>query len=366
LRDADPALIVGLRGRLVLTITLRDLQWRARRFGLGVAAASLVFAVTLLLAGVYSSFRSEAERTVHRFRADRWIVPAGVSGPFTAYTPVSARTLRVIAKAPGVRSAEGVALFRNVVRKDGHDKLVNVIGAGPGGLFRTPIVKGRPLAHAHEAVADRRMGYRVGEHIQVGSWPVTIVGLTKDLTYLGGTPALVIGLADGQHLTYNGAALASAIITRGVPSGSGMTGLRAMTTADVVNDLRRPMNGASTTIAVQALLLSVVAAAIIGLMAYLSGLDRMLDFAVFKAIGVRTERVLGGLVLEVMLLALIAAVVALGVARLLAPAFPIGVQFSTATYLGLLGLALIVSLLVSFISVRQAVRVDPAIAFGRH
>jgi ABC-type antimicrobial peptide transport system permease subunit len=58
--------------------------------------------------------------------------------------------------------------------------------------------------------------------------------------------------------------------------------------------------------------------------------------------------------------------VALGIARLLAPAFPIGVQFSTATYLGLLGLALVVSLLVSFVSVRQATRVDPAIAFGRH
>jgi putative ABC transport system permease protein len=348
----------------VLTITLRDLQWRARRFGLGVAAASLVFAVTLLLAGVYSSFRSEASRTVHRFQADRWIVPAGVSGPFTAYTPVSAETMGRVARAPGVRAAEGVALFRNVVRKGGDDKLVNVIAAGPGGLFRTPIVKGRAVARSHEAVADERMDYRVGDRVRVGSWPVTIVGLTRDLTYLGGTPALVLTLADGQRLTYDGATLASAIITRGVPPH--MTGLRAMSTADVVDDLRRPMTGASTTIAVQALLLSIVAAAIIGLMAYLSGLDRMLDFAVFKAIGVRTERVLAGLVLEVLLLALIAAAVALGVAHLLAPAFPIGVQFSTATYIGLLALALVVSLLVSVVSVRQAVRVDPALAFGRH
>jgi putative ABC transport system permease protein len=350
----------------MLTITLRDLQWRARRFGLGVAAASLVFAVTLLLAGVYSSFRSEASRTVHRFQADRWIVPAGVSGPFTAYTPVSAQTMKLVADAPGVRSAEGVALFRNVVRKGDKDKLVNVIAAGPGGLFRTPIVKGRALVRSHEAVADERMGYHVGDRIEVGSWPATIVGLTRDLTYLGGTPALVMSLADGQRLTYDGATLASAIITRGVPSGPGLTGLHAMTTADVVDDLRRPMTGASATIAVQALLLSIVAAAIIGLMAYLSGLDRMLDFAVFKAIGVRTERMLGGLVLEVLLLALIAAAVALGVAHLLAPAFPIGVRFSAATYIGLLALALVVSLLVSLVSVRQALRVDPALAFGRH
>ena len=350
----------------MLTITLRDLQWRARRFGLGVAAASLVFAVTLLLAGVYSSFRSEASRAVHNFHADRWIVPAGGSGPFTAYTPVSAQSMRLVARAPGVRSAEGVALFRNVVRKDGKEKLINVIGAGPGGLFRPRLVSGRPLRASHEAVADERMGFDVGDRVRVGSWPVTVVGVTRDLTYLGGTPAIVMSLADGRRLTYGGAHLASAIITSGIPRGPRLTGLRAMTTAEVVSDLRRPMNGASTTIAVQALLLSFVAAAIIGLMAYLSGLDRMADFAVFKAIGVRTERVLGGLVLEVLLLAFVAAAVALGLARLLAPAFPIGVDFSTGTYLALLALALGVSLLVSLVSVRQAVRVDPALAFGRN
>jgi FtsX-like permease family protein/MacB-like protein len=349
----------------MLTITLRDLQWRARRFGLGVAAASLVFAVTLVLAGVYSSFQSEASRTVRTFHADRWIVPAGASGPFTASTPVGERTLKLVSSAPGVRFAEAVALFRNVVRKGSDDKLVNVIGAGPGGLFRTPIVTGRPLRGSREAVADERMGFHVGDRVTVGSWPVRVVGLTRGLTYLAGTPAIVISLVDGQRLTYQGAALASAIITRGTPTGP-MAGLRGMTTAEVIDDLRRPMTGATTTVAVQALLLSIVAAAIIGLMAYLSGLDRMLDFAVFKAIGVRNDRLLGGLVLEVLLLALIAAVVGGVVARVMAPAFPIGVHFTVGTYLGLLGLALGVSLLVSLVSIRQAVRVDPALAFGRH
>jgi putative ABC transport system permease protein len=126
------------------------------------------------------------------------------------------------------------------------------------------------------------------------------------------------------------------------------------------------MKGATTTIAVQALILSVVAAAIIGLMAYLSGLDRMLDFAVFKAIGVRTEKLLAGLVLQVLLLAFVAAAVAGGIARLMAPAFPIGVRFTLGTYLALLGLALGVSFVVSLVSLRQAVRVDPALAFGRN
>jgi len=252
------------------------------------------------------------------------------------------------------------------VRRGSAEKLVNVIAAGPGGLFATPIVKGRALGGTREAVADERMGFHVGDRVHVGSWPVRIVGLTRGLTYLAGTPAIVLSLADGQHLTYDGAGLASAVITRGVPRGPGAPGLRVMSAADVVSDLRRPMTGATTTIAVQALILSIVAAAIIGLMAYLSGLDRMMDFAVFKAIGVRTGRLLAGLVLEVLLLALVAAVVAGAISRVMAPAFPIGVRFTTGTYLALLGLALGVSFVVSLVSMRQAVRVDPALAFGRN
>ena len=48
----------------MLTITLRDLQWRARRFALGVVATALVFTTTLLLVGVHASFTDETASTV--------------------------------------------------------------------------------------------------------------------------------------------------------------------------------------------------------------------------------------------------------------------------------------------------------------
>jgi putative ABC transport system permease protein len=349
----------------MLTITLRDLQWRARRFGLGVAAAGLVFSVTLLLAGVYSSFQSEATRTVAAFDADRWIVPAGVTGPFTASTPVSDAGLARVAQAPGVRAAEGVTLSRSVVRDGREERLVNVIGARPGGMFAPPLVAGRRVRRAGEALVDERMDVKLGSVIEVGFSRVRVVGLTRDFTYFAGVPAVGLSLEDGRRVAYQGEQLSSAVITRGVPQGR-MPGLRAMTADDAIEDLRRPMRGASTTVAVEALLLSIVAAAIIGLMAYLSGLDRIVDFAVFKAIGVRTNRLLGGLVLEVVVLAFVAAAFAAVVARLLAPAFPVGVELSAGTYLVLLAVALGVSLLASLVSIRQAVRVDPALAFGRH
>ena len=43
----------------MLAITLRDLQFRARQFLIAVLGAGLVFAMTLLLAGMAASFHAE-------------------------------------------------------------------------------------------------------------------------------------------------------------------------------------------------------------------------------------------------------------------------------------------------------------------
>ena len=68
----------------MLFVSLRDLQWRRRRFLIGVLAAGLVFALTLLISGVSASFGDEIKHTVNSFQVDAWIVPADVSGPFTS------------------------------------------------------------------------------------------------------------------------------------------------------------------------------------------------------------------------------------------------------------------------------------------
>ena len=64
---------------------LRDLQWRRRRFLIAVIGTSLVFGMTLVLAGLATSFDREATRTlaVHR----------GKGGLVTGVDPLSNRSL---------------------------------------------------------------------------------------------------------------------------------------------------------------------------------------------------------------------------------------------------------------------------------
>src|SRR4051812_41919992 len=89
-------------------ITVRDLQWRLRRFLIAGIGAALVFAVTLVLAGLSSSFQAEAKRTVADVGADTWVVPRGVQGPFTTPSVMAASTTSRVARLPGVRSADPI------------------------------------------------------------------------------------------------------------------------------------------------------------------------------------------------------------------------------------------------------------------
>ena len=103
---------------------------------------------------------------------------------------------------------------------------------------------------------------------------------------------------------------------------------------------------------------------IVGSLVYLSALERLRDFAVFKAIGVPTRSILAGLALQAVVVALLAAVLGVILAQLLAPLFPMTVVIPASAYLALPLVAILVGLLASLAGLRRAVTVDPALAFG--
>ena len=99
-------------------------------------------------------------------------------------------------------------------------------------------------------------------------------------------------------------------------------------------------------------------------MVFLSVVERLKDFAVFKAIGVSTTSLMAGLALQAIVLSLIAALVGLGVGTLLGPHLGLPVSISWETYVLLPVVAVLFSLLASLFGLRRALSVDPASAFG--
>jgi putative ABC transport system permease protein len=126
----------------------------------------------------------------------------------------------------------------------------------------------------------------------------------------------------------------------------------------------RPLRVAVDAITIVAVLLWILAALIVGSVVYLSALERLRDFAVFKAIGVSTRSILTGLALQAVVLALLAAVVGVILSQLLAPLFPMNVVVPMRAYISLPVIAIAIGLLASAAGLRRAVAVDPALAFG--
>lgn len=339
-------------------ITLRDLQWRRRRFAIAVVATAVVFALALLLSGVSTSFDNEIRRTVNSFHADAWLISSGGFGPFTGPTAFPASRTAEVGRTSGVEQADPVAILRATTTTPS-TRNVNVIGVVPGGVGAP---RGQRL-RSGEAVADKSLGLHAGDRLDLNGTSFRVVVVSKGLTYFAGIPNVLVPLADAQRLGFGGARLATAIVTEGAPR-TPPEGLSMLSNHDVEVDLARPVHQAKQTISLIRWLLWAVAAGIIGAMVYLSALERGRDFAVFKAIGLSTRSVFVGLVLQAVLLALASAVLAVGIEFAMAPASALSVEISAADFLLLPLVALVVGVLASLVALRRAVRVDPALAFG--
>ena len=283
----------------VWLISLRDLQWRRRRFIIAVVSAALAFALTLLLEGTVAHMRSEGPRVVNLFGADGWVVADGASGPFTTAQLLPAAATGAIAAIPGVTAASPLLVGRATVK----DVDVNLVGYERGGVTEPPKVRsGRLPDRSGEALVDSSLGLRPGEHVTILGRSFPIVGTTSGTTFYFGQATVFLPIEDVQQTLLAGQPLASAIVVRGRP-GALPAGLTLMTDAQVTKDLARPLGQSAQTLTMINGLLWLTAAGVIGSIIYMTALERQRDVAVLKATGASTRSLLGGLAFEALVLA---------------------------------------------------------------
>jgi putative ABC transport system permease protein len=342
-------------------VSARDLQFRARRFVIAVAVTSLVFGIALAMDGMRRSVQHETPAIVAMFGADEWVVAAGASGPFTTTKPLDADVAAQVAAADGARHADAVVLSRSVLGENS-DKDLNLVGHVIGGMGSPRIAEGRDVRSRGEVVLSAGSSGSVGEDAVIGGKKFRIVGRTDGGRYTFGTPTAFISLRDAQQMVFNGLPLATAVAVRGHVTAP--PGTRSVDNGAVEFDLNRPLKSGFNSIAVMAVLMWVIAAGIIGLIIYLSAIERTRDFAIFKATGAPNRVIVGGLMLQAVLVALVAAVLALGVSLVVAKGMPVQTSLSVSAAIQLAVIAVVVGVLASLAAVRRAITTDPAAAFG--
>lgn len=346
---------------MMFRAALRDLQRRHRRFLMAIVAAGLVLALGLVTSGLTASFRHEARRTVSLAGADTWVVAAGAAGPFTTTLLLDDDAVAGVRSA-STGAAEPVLVTRQSVRAEGEPTFTIVVGVTAGGLGSPVVADGRPLRGDGEIVVDRRLGAAPGDTIDVAGQRFTVVGAVRS-TIFAATPAAYVTLADARALSVDGAALSSAVLVRGL-LGPLPAGVRALPPSAAVDDALEPLKSANGTIAMMRSLLWLVAALVVGIVLYLQVLDRTRDIAVFKATGTSTGAIAGGLVLQAVVVAAGASVVAAALATVLAPRFPMPAEITPLAYATLPVVALVLALVGAAAGLRRAVVVPPTSAFG--
>jgi putative ABC transport system permease protein len=345
----------------MILVSLRDLQFRRRRFVVAIAGTSLVLGLTLVLSGVSSSFVNEAHRTVDAFHAETWIVPKGVTGPLITSATLSADLAAEVEAATGARAVP-VAVLHGAVDIEGRSTQINVMGVPPGTFALPPLRDGRQAERSGEVVVDTLVHRKVGETLHLANADLKVVGRTRGLSYVAGTPTVYVPLDAAQQGGFNGAELASTILVDRKVSAP--EGFDALGNDQVLDDILKPLESPRQTINMVLGLLWIVAAMIIGSVVYLSALDRVRDFAVFKAMGASDRAVLSGLLAQSVLLCALAYLVGVGLSRVLGPVMPMAAEISGSAYGQLALVAGLVAVVASLAAVRRALSVDPALAFG--
>lgn len=338
---------------------MRDLTHRAVRFVVVTLLGAVVFALLFVMTGLVEQFNREPFDAVGAIGADAWVLPEGVSGPFTAAPSLAVSSLDEVRAD---RVAPVVAARSSLVHEGRSDEIV-LIGIDPTGLGTPTVVAGRALGGDGEAVLDETLGLAVGAQVDVAGAPFTVVGLTRDTTILAGIPFVFTTTPDAQQLVFRSTDVISAVLVGGEPTAL-PPGTIVISAEAVATDTLAPLDGAIASVDLVRALLWVVAAIIVGSVVYLSALERQRDFAVLKAVGVSNRTLLGSLALQAVLVAVLSVALAAVVQLALAPAFPLKVRVPSRAFWQLPSFAVLMALVAGVAGMRRVTRSDPALAFA--
>lgn len=343
----------------MILLTFRDLVYRKTRFIVVTILGAVVFALLFVMTGLVNQFNLEPAETVEQFGADEWVLPAGVTAPFTSVSVMPAIALDAV----DAETKSPVVITRSSVSDGGTPEEVVLIGFVPGGLGAPVVVDGRAPDADGEAALEETLGIDVGAEITVSGEPFTVVGLTEDTTVLAGIPFTYLVLPEAQMLAFTSTEVISSVLVAGelapLPDG-----LSSLPSDEVVDQTLQPLEGAIASIDLVRALLWIVAAIIVGAVVYLSALDRQRDFAVLKAVGASNRSLLGSLALQAVLIALGAVLLAAVIQIFLAPQFPLPVTVPTSAFWQLPLLAVVMALAAGAIGMRKVLRSDPSQAFA--
>jgi putative ABC transport system permease protein len=233
----------------------------------------------------------------------------------------------------------------------------------PAGLGAPHVVSGHGISGPNQVVVDSKVTTQLGSTVAAGSRAFTVVGVVNGATMLGGIPLVYMTVPSVDQIMAGGRALVTAVLVRGTPAHV-PAGLVVLAPSTVVTNTMSQLKSAQSSINSTRWLMWIIAAVIVAAMLYVAALERKRDFAVLKALGSSSRTLFLSLVLEAVVVTLLAAVLAEGVASLLTPTFAQPIDITPDARLVLPLVAVVVGVVASISALRRVTGADPAAAFS--
>jgi putative ABC transport system permease protein len=397
----------------MISLAGRDILHGWGKFALTGLGLGLLIGVTLTMAGVYRGMVDDAQALLTNSQADLWVVQKDTQGPYAESSSIKDDVVRSVRGMPGVAQAANVTyLTMQVQRPSGEEARTMVVGVEPGKPGAPGhLVAGRQLTRDHyEAVADVKTGLKLGDAVRVRRHSYTVVGLTQRMVSSGGDPMLFVPLKDAQEAQFlkdNDTIVNDRTRTAANPAFNrpGVPGLldavQALQTSshnvnavlvqlqagwradDVAQSLNRWKHvqvytradmedilvakliaTSARQIGMFLAILAVVSAAIVAFIIYTMTLGKIREIAVLKLMGTRNTTIAGMILQQAMGLGLIGFMVGKIAATVWAPIFPKYVLLMPRDAVTGLLATLLICALASLLSIRVALKVDPAEAIG--
>ena len=399
----------------MISLAGRDILHGWGKFVFTGIGLGLLIGVTLIMAGVYRGMIDDAQALLDNSGADLWVVQQDTLGPYAEPSSLPDDAYRSVRLTRGVEQAVNITYLTMQARRGSQDVRTMVVGVAPGASTQPGwprhLVAGRHLTHSHyEAVADIASGFALGDRIQIRRKQYTVVGLTRRMVSSGGDPMIFIPLKDAQEAQFlkdNDAIWQSRRRTQANPafnrpgapgvldaviaSQSSNTSVNAVLvtlqpghsadevaqsierwkrlTAYTRADMQEILVGklistSARQIGMFLAILAVVSAAIVAFIIYTLTMDKIREIAVLKLIGTRNRTIAMMIMQQALALGLIGFVVGRISATFAAPAFPKYVLLMPKdTLIGFVAV-MVICALASLVSIRLALKIDPAEAIG--
>ena len=365
-----------------MRLAWRELRRQPGRFAVAGSALTLLVVLVLLLGGLLDGLFLGSTGAIRSQRADVFVYSASAGDSFLR-SRIEPDVRRAIEDVDGVATTGGIGLALLGAHVAGIEEVVDVAVAGyelpPDGVPAPP--------PAGQGWADRRLadaGVEEGDVLEIGParTPVEVAGFVSDTSYL------LQGAVWVEPATWRAIQSASrpdATVADDVFQVLVVEAEADVAAEDLVARIDDATDGATSSLTKDEAVLSLpgtqqqnaVFTALIGVTLFVAGLVAALFFALLtlertplyamlKAVGAPSRRLVAGVVLQAVVVAAAAVVlggaIAVGLAEVIPDEIPVQLEPSRVVTGALLVIA--TGALGGLVSLRRIVRVDPATAIS--